>query len=116
VEAMAFDKEGVLQLAVYKQSTIKRSEPEHVEIALDGLGKPSRVTVMKIDDNHCNPQGEWKKLGSPQYLSKEQIETIKQKSALREEDIPYHYKNGVLMISADLDVNDIQLITVKLEN
>jgi beta-xylosidase len=68
---------------------------------------------MKIDDDHCNPQAEWKKLGSPRYLSKEQIETIKQNSALREEDLAYTYKGGVLRLAIDLDVNDIQLITVR---
>lgn len=113
VEARAFNKDGDLQMAVYKQSTIERSEPEHVEIAMGGLGKPGRVTVIKIDDDHCNPQSEWKKLGSPCSLSQSQIETIKQKSALREEDLPFTYKNDVLTLSVDLDVNDIQLITVK---
>ena len=114
VEAAAFDKDGAFQLAIYKQSLVERREPEHVEIELTGLCKPDRVTIMKIDDDHCNPQGEWKKLGSPRYLSKEQIETIKQNSALREEDLPYTYSDGVLRLSTDLDINDIQLITVRL--
>jgi xylan 1,4-beta-xylosidase len=112
VEAVAFDKDGALQLAVYKQSTIERSEPEHVEIALKGLTKPDRVTVMKIDEDHCNPLGEWKKIGSPRYLSKEQIETIKQGSTLREEDLLYDYNNSILTLSTNLDVNDICLIAV----
>jgi xylan 1,4-beta-xylosidase len=112
VEAAAFNKNGALQLAVYKQSTVERSEPEQVKIVLTDLDKPNRVTVMKIDDNHCNPQGEWKKLGSPRYLSNGQVEMIKQNSALREENLAYEYKNDILTLSTDLDVNDIQLLMI----
>ncbi len=112
IEAVAFKAEKSLQIAVYKQSLVERSEKESLELEISGLSDVHQVTVRRVDDTHCNPQAEWQKLGSPLYLKPAQVEEIKSASRLQEEAVSFVFDDGTLKLRTEIDVNDIQLFTI----
>ena len=59
-----------------------------VEITLDGLpAKKVTVTQYIIDANHSNSYEVWKKMGSPQNPTKEQIETLEKAGQLEKVNV-----------------------------
>ena len=41
------------------------------------------VKMAVIDDENCNPKGEWEKLGKPDILTPVQVAEIKNKTVLK---------------------------------
>ena len=41
-----------------------------------------------IDEEHCNPKKAWETMGSPAYLTREQVEVLDKESRLTYEQIP----------------------------
>lgn len=71
------------------------------------------VSVMKIDDGHCNPKKMWAELGSPDNLTREQVKDIKTATFLQEEILPFSTAGGKTIIDCSLNTNDVWLIKVK---
>ena len=64
-----------------------------------------------IDDERCNPKAEWQKLGSPDHLTRSQVEEIKSKTRLTGEEMPFITENGSTFVSLKLRTNDVVLLT-----
>lgn len=60
---------------------------EEFEIDLENLGTIKEVTYYRIDDDHANGKGLWEKIGSPEYLNREQVELLHRASELKAESI-----------------------------
>jgi len=73
----------------------------------------SDVTVQRIDDEHCNPKRLWQQMGSPDNLTRAEVETIKAQSRLAAEPLPFALHEGRTALSITLRTNDVALITVK---
>lgn len=116
VEMSAFRKDGDVQLLLYRQMFKQPDLPaEPVCVRLQCPKAPCSVKVKKIDASHGNPVAVWENIGAPQYLNKEQIEFIKQKSALEEEELPFEYADGTLTLNFGVGVNEVHLVTVCFE-
>ena len=59
-----------------------KSEKTEIEVEINIPAKST--TAQIIDNNHCNPKSEWETLGSPDILTKSQVEEIKAKTQGRD--------------------------------
>ena len=69
------------------------------------------MTVQRIDDDHCNPKRLWKEMGSPDNLTRAEVVSIKERSKLTEEPLPFAVENGKTVVRLSLSTNDVALIT-----
>lgn len=109
----AFRKGGTLQLLLWRQSfSTDSGEGETVDISA-AIGKePRAVSVYRIDNDHCNPLAEWKKIGCPMDLTKQQVELIKQRSRLTKDSPAYAYEDGRLSLTVRVYDNDVLLYEI----
>jgi len=49
-------------------------------------GAPVTCTLVRIDESHSNPKAKWKEMGSPKYMNDVEIESLRNASALSEEE------------------------------
>lgn len=87
-------------------------EDKEVEIEIMSTSKPISITVRKVDDTHCNPLKEWEEMDSKKYLTRKEVEEIKQKSKDREEEVEFTYVDGKISFMTCVGINDVQYIKV----
>ena len=79
------DGKRVIVMA-YNHDIIRRNiKTEEISLILKGSIESMRKAV--IDEYHCNPKQTWADMGSPEYLTKEQLEIINQAAQLVYEDL-----------------------------
>jgi xylan 1,4-beta-xylosidase len=86
-----------------------------VEIALDGVpAKSATVTQYIIDDKHSNSYEVWKKMGSPQNPSKEQIAALEKAGQLEKAIVMKNQlvKKGKLIITTPLAQQAVVLLKI----
>lgn len=88
---------------------------DHYEIDLSLDFKAKKVTIQRIDDIHCNPKRLWQEIGSPDNLTKAQIDDIKERSKLHAEQMHFMTSKGKTDISVSLSTNDVVLISAEAE-
>ena len=110
VEHAAFTDGRNVQVLVYAQDNdYNKRETHDINICANIAAR--RVTVQRIDDEHCAPKAEWKGMGSPAVLTREQIEKIKEKTRLKEEDLPFTNADGYAQTEVCICTNDVVLVT-----
>lgn len=112
VELGAFENDEGMQLLLYRLDLKCRPLPGKsatVEIVYD---KPSRVTIQKIDETHCNPLALWQAMGSPSDMRPSDALEIDKAAELREEELPFTYEEGKLRIRTSLGANDVHLVKI----
>ncbi len=108
VEIDLYEEGSKKTLFVYRERMKNVDEPkEAYEVKLELEQAPTSVTLVKIDEDHCNPYRVFREIGSPKVLSPQDIAYIKEQSAAKYEKIPFRYENGILHFSGDIGVNDI---------
>ena len=85
----------------------------HHDVSFELDFEAEAVTVMKIDDDHCNPKKMWIEMGSPDNLTRQEVKTIKEKTTLHEEALPFKSENGKTVVNCSFQTNDVWLIQVK---
>lgn len=114
VEAAAFENEREKQVILFRQSLKQEQLPKTPVTVRVELGQePKKVYLQRIDENHCNPLKLWEDMGSPRDLRRSEIEELKEKSKLVEEQVEYRFENGVLSYEAQLGVNDIYFLRIE---
>jgi xylan 1,4-beta-xylosidase len=81
--------------------------PLNVRLAFDHVPANAPVNLRLVDDHHGNTLAAYRSLGSPQYLTKEQIRKINAATALPSPD--RRHLNGS-HLDLDLQVNALALI------
>ena len=80
-EAFALKKDGEVMIFVYNHDLERRDiQPQEIELSL--RGDISSVEMAVIDEEHCNPKKVWEEMGSPRYLTKDQVREISEQSGL----------------------------------
>lgn len=113
-ELAAFRSDESRQFLLYRQMHHQAelpATPTVLRVPCDQI--PSSVTVLKIDEEHCNPLKVWQEMGSPRELLPADVEEIIQKSSLKEEELAFTFEQGCLRVETQLGINDVQLITVR---
>ncbi len=114
VEYAAFIDEKRVQVILTPQSNDPLKNDIHeIEIEVNCTAK--NALIERIDDIHCNPKAEWIKLGSPHNLVREEVATIKNKTKLKSEKIPFKSSNNKTIIKVVMQTNDVALITLEME-
>lgn len=88
-------------------------EKEEAVIHLEWPEKPNSVTVKRIDENNGNPLKLWEEMGSPDYLNRQEIDNLINRSAVHSEVWPFDWENGMLTVKACLDVNDVYCFVIR---
>lgn len=114
VEYAAFRDGNRLQVLVFAQSNDPR-ERWHYEVELEIGGRAKAVTVERIDDDHCNPKRLWQEMGSPENLTPAEVEDVKARSRLVNEDAEFAVEDGKTVLRCTLDTNDIVMYTIEWE-
>lgn len=111
----AFKDDTSMQIFLFRQKMTNWALPkECLTLEVETERRPEAVQVRKIDEEHGNPYRIWKEMGSPQDLTKQEVNQLKEMSELVIEDISYGYIEGRVRIEAEMDVNDIWFIELKL--
>lgn len=104
----AFAGEGATHVLLFRQKMKNLDLPkEEAVIRLECAARPKAVTLRRIDAEHGNPLRLWEKMGSPEVLSRAEIDDLRDRSAVEPEAWPFAWENGVLTIRAELGVNDV---------
>lgn len=112
VEYAVFVDGEKTQILLYAQDyDYIKNHSQSLNITLNSESK--NVKAYIIDDTHCNPKAEWVRLGKPDLLTPSQVKEIKEKTALRSEDIPFVSEDGKTKIEIDIRTNDVILIEVE---
>ena len=112
VEYAAFVDGDKTQVLVYAQDQDYFKNETH-EISIVVNCKATSVTVQRIDDIHCNPKAEWIRLGKPDNLTSTQVAQIKEKTALKAENVVFVSENGETRINLSIKTNDVVLLTIE---
>lgn len=112
VEYSVFVDGDKTQILIYAQDYDYNKNDEHnLTITLNSDAKSVRAYI--IDDTHCNPKAEWIRLGKPDLFTPSQVKKIKEKTALRGEDIPFTSETGETTIELNIKTNDVILLEVE---
>ena len=104
----AFAGRGETHIILFRQRMKNLDLPkEEAVIHVELSQKPECVTVKRIDEDHGNPLKLWEEMGSPNYLNRQEVETLKQRSEVAAESWPFTWENGMLTIRACLGINDV---------
>ncbi|WP_078549584.1 GH39 family glycosyl hydrolase [Litchfieldia alkalitelluris] len=88
VEAIALSKENGMRVIVYNHNIPDAEiKDEVIKIDISDELHPKKITIQRVDQEHCNPKQYWKDMGSPKYLKADDIEQLYKASELREEEI-----------------------------
>ena len=110
----AFRKGGDVQVLLFRQRMKNEALPrERVRVALELDGRPTDLTLRRVDEDHGNPLSIWQRMGSPVSLNRAEVERIRRESEVAEEAWPFACEDGRVTFEAELGVNDVWFFTVK---
>jgi xylan 1,4-beta-xylosidase len=84
--------------------------PKTVKLDFKGIDPETRVSIRRLDDDHGDTLGLYKKMGSPRYPTKDQIDDLREQSTLPEPEFE-DLTDGALTL--DLPVNALVLVQVR---
>jgi xylan 1,4-beta-xylosidase len=91
----------------------KQAPAEPINLSISGLSaKKVKITRCLIDSKHSNSYEAWKKMGSPQSPSAEQIKELEKAGQLETDGAPFdmNLKNGQLTLSLALERQGVMLV------
>ena len=105
---------GLRWITLYSRQRSERTMKERLanEI-MDAVNSTGSAFKKREDNNHCNPKAEWEALGSPDILTKSQVEEIKAKTTLKTEEIPFSASGGSTIVKLTVETNDVILLSLE---
>lgn len=89
-----------------------RVATERVHLIVRNALAPTGVSIERIDDHHANAPAAWRRLGSPEYPSPDQVEHLKRSSTLVTTSLPFTFDGGAIALMFDLMPNAVAAITI----
>lgn len=90
-------------------------QAETTRVTLTGIGRaPVAAMIRRIDDDHANPRQAWEAMGSPGYLTREQLAALNLASELSETRLEVAYDDGVVTLEVTMPPQGIAAVTLKL--
>ena len=112
MEIAAFKSGYKLHILVYAQNA-KPTVDEQFSVTIKVNMEAQSVKMAVIDDENCNPKGEWEKLGKPDILTPVQVAEIKNKTVLKWNKAPFKAEGGQTVIELTLRTNDVFMLTLE---
>ena len=90
---------------------------EIVSVQLAGLKgrRPRAALLSRIDETHANPQAEWLRLGSPEYLHAHQVDALELASTVTPERIEIQADGDGARFTLPLPANAMALVRIEWE-
>ena len=115
VEIAVYENDHEKQIFVYRQRMKNVAEADiSYEVSLELPESPQTISLYRIDEEHCNPLKEWRKIGSPLDMNQVEIDQIIEKSSLQEEEVTVVYADNKLHIEQSIGVNDVHCYIVEM--
>lgn len=115
VEMAAFRKGELIQIVLYRMCMQQlEEEKKEIKVTIELDKKPASLKIVRIDENHGNPLKYWEKMGKPRDLNSKEVQEIIEKSKVYEEQLNYNYQNNIATINIEMDVNDVNFITIEM--
>jgi xylan 1,4-beta-xylosidase len=89
-------------------------ESQRVHVRLIGAPPPRAVRIERIDGEHANAKGEWRRMGEPEYLARVDVERLDKASRVIARPWPWSYTDGTIELEIDLPPHGVAAITVEL--
>lgn len=115
IEYAVFKNENQLQILIYAQEYVQKDTIESVNIQLPKTFVLEDTDMMSINEEDTNPKQCWIDMGSPRYLSKEQVKKIKDASKPKCVNLAYTEKEGHYEMNVSLRVNEVLFIRLYLK-
>jgi xylan 1,4-beta-xylosidase len=87
-------------------------QTEKVTVELAQATRPETIQLARIDDDHTNPRRHWQEMGSPDYLSAAQVQSLDEASQLTWERLDYDYQDGCLRLQLNLPPQSVAAIEI----
>ena len=88
------------------------AKTESITLKIEG-DRPKAVPQNSINSVYANPLALWKKQGSPQTPTPQQIKEMQEHAQPLEEIAEYAYDNGYITVSISLSSNEVKRIIIK---
>lgn len=123
--AFPADKSNEVKLALIKKdklltlvaalpvTDINRKACREVTVSLNLAEEPKNVFVKKISEKTADPLALWQEMGSPEVLTKSQVDEINRLCEPVSEDMPFSYTQGLFTVNFTLKENDVHFITIE---
>lgn len=109
VELLAVKTETGLRLLAHNHNVPGEPiEAQQVEIDLKGFAPVTKLSLAKIDQDHCNPKKAWEAMGCPEYLNDGQIQSLRQASQLSWEEGTLSFTvepHGVVAVDVEVEIH-----------
>ncbi|MFV0538974.1 MAG: GH39 family glycosyl hydrolase [Dysgonomonas sp.] len=113
IEHFAFETEDKLQILLTRPY-VKQEElhSKEITVQIESVQTPVRVMERRIDEHTGNPLKNWEEMGSPKDMNKKELESLAEMSELKDVGIQFEVKNGKIVFSTQLGVNDLSFIQI----
>lgn len=112
MEYAAFTDGEKVQVILYAQDHDPDKDQEHtVRLSLNRAFQ--KMTVMRIDEEHCNPKKLWQDMGRPMDPSPEEVRQIMDGSALKAETCPFGATEEGCSVQLTLRTNDVIMLNLQ---
>ncbi len=109
----AFDNKDEIVLLVTRQNMKNLFDLPKEEVEFEINVKACDVLVKGITEDSGNPLKEFERIGSPLYISKKEIEDIKEKSSVLEHHLEYTQNENTVSFKLNIGINDSYQIRIK---
>ena len=108
-------RKGDVVTALFTNHALPRHpvESQRVRLRLAEASPPRAARVERIDGAHANAKAEWRRMGEPEYLAREDVERLEEASRVDAEPWPWSYGDGTIELEIDLPPQGVAAITVE---
>ena len=84
-----------------------------VQIKLRNAQPPSRVMIRRIDTDHANPKARWLEMGSPEYLTLDNVKELNAVSMCESQPLPFEMRDGVISLELIMPPLGVAAVTIE---
>jgi xylan 1,4-beta-xylosidase len=115
VEVLALKSESKIQFLVYHHDVpFSPMKDEKLTIEIAGLATFKDATLKRIDEEHGNPRKRWIGMGSPRYLSHEEIAMITAETAIQKEPVELRQENELFSFEISMPPQGVAFVEINL--
>jgi xylan 1,4-beta-xylosidase len=115
VEVLAFKSESRIQLLVYLHDVpFSPMKEEILTVEISGLAGFKDAWLKRIDETHGNPRKRWLDMGSPRYLSLDEIRMIIVETAIQIEPVELRPDADLYKLEISIPPHGVAFIEINL--
>ena len=85
-------------------------ESESVSMHLLNASEPHAAWIERVDEDHANPQQDWRDMGAPNYLSDEEVKRLTAASEFFRKQQRFRYKDSSISFEINLPPHSVAVI------